>query len=346
MERFSGMLTSVECTNTSLTLGFKDDETFLYAQRVWDWVNGADNHTFLMVAGAGECHWNQFRQPYAVHDIGYDEVGNIAHLNATAQTWQAAVHTWDLKVGHIPDQDESLTRRFLDVDKTKDFSMDLAHAFPFTAKFTTPEGISIGVECTKNCASTGTLEFEAHLRAGLFSGLDEASIKVVPKNISATVETKFFVGGKLNKPWEKKYPIATIPLSGLHIPGIASFGPEIAIEAGFGVNALEGQLSVTTGAKASVSDASVAYFDLANPSNRQFSGWAPTIDRLPTQVSAKIQTGLTVFINTGAQLVAEVLGQGWKVGLNFKAPAADLTLAAVECKFPARLERIGFKKHS
>ena len=49
MEKFDGMLTSIECANDQLTLAFEDDATFAYAQNVWDWVNGADNHSFIMV---------------------------------------------------------------------------------------------------------------------------------------------------------------------------------------------------------------------------------------------------------------------------------------------------------
>ena len=47
MEQFNGMLTSVECSASNLALTFKDDATFAYAQKVWDWVNGADNHSFV-----------------------------------------------------------------------------------------------------------------------------------------------------------------------------------------------------------------------------------------------------------------------------------------------------------
>lgn len=66
MEKFAGMLTSVECTPQDMTLGFEDDTSFVYAQKVWDWVNGADNHTFLMVAGKGDCGNNAYRIPYLV----------------------------------------------------------------------------------------------------------------------------------------------------------------------------------------------------------------------------------------------------------------------------------------
>jgi hypothetical protein len=78
MEKFDGMLLSCNATQTGLELQFEDDQSFAYAQRVWDWVNGADNHTFLMVVGAGDCDNNPYRVPYLVSELSYDEDLNIA----------------------------------------------------------------------------------------------------------------------------------------------------------------------------------------------------------------------------------------------------------------------------
>lgn len=85
MEKFKGMLTSVKCNRLGMTLAFEDDSSFAYAQRTWDWVNGADNHTFVMVAGQGDCGNNTRRLPYLVSTIAYDEEQNTARLTATVE---------------------------------------------------------------------------------------------------------------------------------------------------------------------------------------------------------------------------------------------------------------------
>ena len=101
MERFKYMTTSVSCTDNSMDITFTDDDTFEHAKAVWDWVNGADNHSFVMVAGSGDCGWNDYRVPFTVFDIEYDEEANHAHLIANASNWQDAVHSFTLDIGHV-----------------------------------------------------------------------------------------------------------------------------------------------------------------------------------------------------------------------------------------------------
>ncbi|KAF7513879.1 hypothetical protein GJ744_006493 [Endocarpon pusillum] len=102
MEKFEGMLTSAECNAQGMTPGFEDDSSFAYAQRVWDWVNGAENHTFLMVAGKGDCRNNPYRIPDLVHSIEYNEERNIARLDAMKGGWKDLAHSYELHVGSVP----------------------------------------------------------------------------------------------------------------------------------------------------------------------------------------------------------------------------------------------------
>ena len=74
MERFDDMLTDIKCNDNSIEMVFKDDATFAYTQEVWDWVNGDQNSSFVMVAGAGDCGNNTRRLPYVVTTLQYDEV--------------------------------------------------------------------------------------------------------------------------------------------------------------------------------------------------------------------------------------------------------------------------------
>lgn len=112
MEKFKGMLTSVQCNRHGMTLAFEDDSSFAYAQRTWDWVNGADNHTFVMVAGQGDCGNNTRRLPYLVSTIAYGEDRNTARLNATLGSWKDLLHSYELRVGSVPmSSDLSLAKR-------------------------------------------------------------------------------------------------------------------------------------------------------------------------------------------------------------------------------------------
>ena len=123
MERFDDMLVSTQCTQSSITLGFRDSVTLDHAERVWDWVNGDDNHTFVMVVGAGQCNWNENRTPFVVANIAYDRVEHKAYLNASAAEWSDVVHTYDLQFGTFDDDD-------LTADEVDDESDEIA-SVPF-----------------------------------------------------------------------------------------------------------------------------------------------------------------------------------------------------------------------
>jgi hypothetical protein len=53
MEKFKPLLESTQCTNKSLALDFKNERSYQYGQRIWEWVNDADDRTFVVVAGHG-----------------------------------------------------------------------------------------------------------------------------------------------------------------------------------------------------------------------------------------------------------------------------------------------------
>ena len=65
MEAFFPWLRTVECTNSTMALTFFNDDDFARAQEVWDWVNGADNHSFVMVVGPQDCGWNQYPHAFS-----------------------------------------------------------------------------------------------------------------------------------------------------------------------------------------------------------------------------------------------------------------------------------------
>lgn len=302
MERFYGMLKSVNCTEQEMTLAFKDDATFAYAQRVWDWVNGAENHTFVMVAGVGDCEWNRRRQPFNVSSIAYDEDRNIARLKARLTEWAMLAHSYDLDVGHVPMTDSRLPVR----DISQDLSLDTSSAFPFLFKLTRNE-VSSAFECAK-CSITGKINMELKVSQTLFVPTG-ASIRISPQGVSANAELKLTGSGSLTAPfgWEKS--VAKIPLNSFTIPGIVNIGPNLDISVGFEISALEGSASITGGATASLKDSAIVEVDVLNFVKNEFSGWVPVLEPLPIVVDAKLTGGVQIYAMPAVKLVAEVMGR-------------------------------------
>lgn len=302
MERFYGMLESVNCTDHEMTLEFKDDVTFAYAQRVWDWVNGADNHTFVMVAGAGDCEWNKRRQPFNVSTIAYDEDKNVARLKAVPAKWEAIAHSYDLDVGHVPMTDSRLPAR----DLSKDLSLDVSSAFPFLIN-ATMKGLSTALECT-SCVTTGKINLELkvsqkwHVPTG-------ASIRISPQGVSAQAEIKLTESGELTEPIEWEKSVRKIPLNSITIPGVVNIGPNLDISVGFEISTLKGSASISGGATASLQDSAILELDLLNPESNKFSGWVPDVKPLPVVIDARVSGGLQIYAIPAVKLVATVLGR-------------------------------------
>ena len=303
MEKFYGMLTSVDCADHNMTLAFKDDATFAYAQKVWDWVNGADDHTFIMVAGIGDCGWNTERRPFSVSKITYDEDRNIARLTAELSDWKSIAHTYDLHVGHVPLTDSQLPAR----DVSKDVSLDVSTVFPFGVKVT-QDGLSSALECSK-CGTTGQINIELKLSTKAFIPTG-ASMRMSPNGVSAKAELKLTASGELTKSISFKKTVASIPLNSIKIPGdILNIGPFLDVAVGFEVSAVTGSASITGGAIVTIPDSAIVELDLLNPSKNKFSGWGPSVDTIPITVDAKISGAVQIFAQPALKLVAEAIGE-------------------------------------
>ena len=100
-EKFWPLLKSLSCASDVLTLIFNDDFAFERAKEIWDWANGEDDRHFIMVVGAGDCGWNEERQPYRVRTLEYDEKDNVAKLNGEPRDWADIAHSYDLDIGSL-----------------------------------------------------------------------------------------------------------------------------------------------------------------------------------------------------------------------------------------------------
>ena len=305
MEKFDGMLTSAECNAQGMTLGFEDDSSFAYAQRVWDWVNGAENHTFLMVAGKGDCGNNTYRIPYLVHSIEYDEERNIARLNATKGEWKDLAHSYELRVGSVPmSSDLGLSRR----DWTQDASMDMSADLQFKTKLKT--GPVSGELVCYPCYTAGKMKFEFVIKTK-FQIPVGLKFRLNPQGVKASAALSLNAASDFNSKAEAfKESIGKIPLAGISIPGgILTVGPVLDIQLGGEVTGFEGSVSIKTGATATLPETAVLQADLLDPSNNEFSSWTPAIKTDDFTMQAKVSASIKLFLEPALKLQAEALGR-------------------------------------
>ena len=302
-EKFYPLLTSLTCDAQGMNITFKDDATFEKAKEAWDWANGADNRSFVIVAGKGDCGWNEQRQPYVVQNLQYDEAKNIARLIGEPKDWKDIAQSYDLVVGHIPGNDTWLTKR----DLSKTLSIPLALSFPFSFSLGA-DGISSSLECS-DCSLNG--HFNIELRISTWFGIPTgASIKMSPSGVQATAKLGWSLSGELTNDFEKEWTPASFPTpASIEIPDIVEIGPVIDLIVGVGLQALKAQTTITGGATASLPDSAIVELNLLNPTDNQFSGWLPTVQQLPFQVDGEISAGLETYFATALDLKAEALGR-------------------------------------
>ena len=309
MEKFSGMLKSVACTNTSIILGFNDKLDLKYAESSWNWVNKAESHAFVMVAGAHDCHWNAHRQPFNVTNVAYDDATATASLNAVPLDWKTIAHSYDLSVGHMPTSESQMQSRGLeDFSYDKTGSFDLTHAIPSKPVSITANNLTTTIECTE-CNSTGKINWEFKLSVHLLDP-KEASLKLTPAGVGATATLKLTESGTLTKPIQTSTPILSIPIDGVKIGGgLLSFGPSLDFSVGANLDAVKGSASITGGGSLTIPDSAVMEVDLLSSSKNTFSNWKPTIQTIPVELDAQIEATLEVYIQSALNVDLKALRQ-------------------------------------
>ncbi|OAL57253.1 hypothetical protein IQ07DRAFT_638608 [Pyrenochaeta sp. DS3sAY3a] len=323
MEHFDGMLTDVTCSEETISMTFEEDASFAYAQATWDWVNGADNHSFVMVAGPGDCGSNANRIPFVVSCIQYNETTNTALLSVNQSDWKSIAHSFDLVVGSTG-QGSNTDLRARDI--TKNTAIDFNHDFPFSLALSKGP-LDAKLACT-NCSTTGqfAIEFRVSQKFLVPTG---ASMKIVPQGISAVGQVKLSGSGELAEPITKTFDVLSIPLSALNIPGILEFGPFLAVAVGASLSPLSLSGGISAGATASFSDDAVLSVDLLDPTKNTFQGWTPNVKSLGVTVDASVTTTFGVFLQPSVEIRAEALGNGFEIGLNMKIPNVNAKITAL-----------------
>ena len=325
MERFSYMLESVNCSET-IKLVFKSNKTFQYAIHAWNWINEEEKNSLIMIANYAGCGEEQVRQPYDVYYVGFDISNFTAYLYANKTTWEE--RTFHLNFGQIggsnsPYNSNSTVSQPLNnltikpsiasritLDR-EEAGLDLRQDWNKGLFKTTIRGIEIDLACI-NCGITGKIHVLSHVEFGpgtptLFT------IKAQPKDVGMHMVLKLTVEGTLAKNFVWNDRVLSIPIfGGFRIPHILTFGPSLDIDAGFDASALNGSAIVIAGAKARVSDDSIAMVNVTALIDKQignvihFSGWSPSIKPVPLDITAEIEAELEAHLQFSLQLSLEL----------------------------------------
>jgi hypothetical protein len=315
MEKFLPLTKSVYCDQNGISMTFSDNATFEEAKQVWDWANGAENRSFVIVAGAGDCGWNENRQPFIIQTLDFDG-GNVVKLNGGPASWQDVAHSFDLVVGHIT-LNETQYRR-AKRDYTKDISIPMELNFPFSVGIS-EDGVSSTLSCV-DCGTNGHFNLELVISTW-WKIPTGASIKLSPSGIEATAKLEWTLSGELsgsiNKEWN---PVSFPTPATIEIPEVLTIGPTIDLIVGITLNALKAQATVTGGAQAKIPDSAIVEVNLLNPSDNKFSGWFPSIESYPFSVDAEISATVGAYLATALALKAEALGYGYEIELELRLP--------------------------
>ncbi|KAL2825977.1 hypothetical protein BDW59DRAFT_172082 [Aspergillus cavernicola] len=200
------LLRSVQCTNNTMSMGFKNDKAYGYIKRGWQWLNDIDPHKLVVVAGAGDCigrtiAWKEF-QDYEL------TVGNYEPVSRSA-----------------------LAQR--DIDETLSFPFDLR--LPFSSgKLNTPiDDLSLTWFCA-DCGTEGSFDFGASI------SLSPNGVKAI---LNPRIAVQADISGDIDEEWEiGKIPIGGISIPG----GILDVGPQITFSLEYTVGPIQGSAEVET----------------------------------------------------------------------------------------------------
>jgi len=322
LERFDDEVEIVSCTDHDevvderepMTLRFRDPDDYQTAFAAWDWVNKADERSFILIESSNECGTPGRRRTWRVQSMGEGSHGLTMNLKIEPQSWKDSLKDYELKWGEqIP---VPLQRRWdfglPDVGKSFGFDFSVAHPFPTQIFSETAGKVGMDLVCNE-CGTQGSLSFSGEVR-GTITGLTKASATIRPKGISAAVN----LGMKLSADssalgfpaFSKHWTLATIPVpnAGFSIPHILTLGPNIQINAGFELNQIRAAAMISSGVTATIPDSSVASIDLMSKKQLDVSGWKPTFDFKPLTVSAELEAQAEFFIEAAAAISLLILG--------------------------------------
>lgn len=299
MEKFKPLLESTQCTKNSMTLNFKDERAYQYGQRIWNWVNDADERTFVLIAGNGHCGWNRDRLPFVVSNVLFNDAKNTINVVGHASEWKTVAHTYELWVGGHPSQAKR--------DWNPSFSLDFNHPMPLSSKSFSVGDLKFTYDC-QDCGTKGDFDFQFHITTEAFIPTG-ADLTLSPQGVSASFNPRLGLSANFTDTKSDEFDLGKIPIDGISIPGgVLDLGPEIVFSWGYEIGQIVGTAGVSTGVSVSLPDSAEMTFDLTSP-DASASGWGPTVSKKPLAVDASISGSLQLNAKAAIELSLEALGK-------------------------------------
>ncbi|KAL2846116.1 hypothetical protein BJY01DRAFT_234715 [Aspergillus pseudoustus] len=313
IDRFKHLLTSIYCTNMTMTVKLKNDKAYEYIKRGWEWLNDVAPNKLVVVAGAGDCGWNPTRIPFAASTVVFDDVANTARLVGKTMTWRD-FQNYELTVGRYRPVSDAVSRR--DIDKTLALPFNLPLPFSSGQINTPVDALDLTWFCV-DCGTQGSFDFGFHIETK-YGVPKDASISLSPNSVKAVLTPRIAIqadiGGDIDDEWE----IGKIPVGGISIPGgILDVGPQVTFSLGYSIGPLQGSAGISTGVSVSIPDDSELEISLISP-DISSTGWAPKLEMKPITVDARLVGEVLVYVKASIDLSAEALGQGFEAGINLK----------------------------
>ena len=312
MERFEALTKSITCDQSGIFVIFIDDACLQKAKEAWDWANGNDSRTFVLVAGAKQCGWNQHRQPFVINTVDFDDEALTGNLHGMPKSWKNITHSYDFRLGHGDPVNQTHSKR--DSQFNIPFDNTLS---PFSLNLSDSD-VSASLTCV-TCGTTGSFTVELAISYWLFVPTG-AQVTLSPSGVGADAQLQFSLAGNLTKPREKEWTPISIPTPwSFEIPDVAKFGVTIDLIAGISLESLQAEAAqVTGGAYATIPNSAYAEVNLLDPTDVQFSSWTPSIGHYPFSLEADIQAEVEAYIAPSIALTASILDIGYEVDLQLR----------------------------
>ncbi|KAI9927857.1 hypothetical protein ASPWEDRAFT_29249 [Aspergillus wentii DTO 134E9] len=321
MEKFRNLLSSVQCTNNTMTVGFKDQQIYDWSKEAW-----GTNHTFTVVAGAGDCGWNENRLPFVVSRVQFG-ANKMARLIGRPSNWEAVASDYELSVGGPPPagQGRSLLNRR---NWSPSFSLDFDRDLPLDSYTIPNDKIDITIDCD-DCGTKGSFDFDFHIKTKFGAIPESATMSITPDDVSFSITPRLSVSGTLKGEMKNEKVLARIPVEGISIPGgILNLGPQIVFSLGYKLNDIDGEGTVSAGVALDLKDSASIDVDFFDP-NITATGWKPKVSPIPVAIDSEIDGEFEIYAKAALQLSAEVVKKGYEVNVNVE-PFVGANLNALQ----------------
>ena len=179
--------------------------------------------------------------------------------------------------------------------------------FPISiAKKATSVGVfegSIDAYCL-DCGLRGSADLSGKLIIDILNPSKTDFVADIDLNAMLALELGLELVGSFSH--NSTFPLGTVALPGLSIPGIVSFGPDIKLELGLGVYT-EGALQFSTGVKMQFTNSKL-HLDLLSPGNTAAYNLRPQVQVIYPKFQGEFKIVINPFIRTSIELGINVAG--------------------------------------